>query len=104
MGLAGSGRSTALYQRYLALLARRHPSEALLVWTAGKNDWIHRLAEDWQAPLGGLEIHTFRGWVQQELLRWWPTLEAEGRLPRADRPRHAPTFVAIESAQAFLDR
>lgn len=104
-GLAGSGRSTALYRRYLALLDRGYPAESILVWTLHeKNDWLHRLSEDRPQPIGKPEIHTFRGWVRHELQRWWPTLEAEGRLPKADVPRHAPTLIAVESAQAFLDR
>ncbi|MBC7545079.1 MAG: hypothetical protein H7338_20325 [Candidatus Sericytochromatia bacterium] len=103
-GMAGSGRSSALYQRYLALLKQGVPSESILVWAGDKNDWLTRLGEDWPEPIGRIEIHTFRGWVQQELRRWWPTLESEGRMPKADVPRHAPTFLAVESAQAFLDR
>lgn len=109
-GLLGSGRSTALYRRYLALLHAGVPSEAILVWTTDKNDWLLRLEADWPGPIGRHEIHTFRGWVQRQLFRWWPTLETGNHLP-GRRPgrgqakaRHTPTLLAVESAQAFLDR
>jgi hypothetical protein len=109
-GLLGSGRTTALYRRYLALLEAGVPSEAILVWTTDKNDWLLRLEDDWQGPMGQHEIHTFRGWVQRQLFRWWPTLETGNHLPgrRSGRGQgkahHTPTLLAVESAQAFLDR
>ncbi len=109
-GLLGSGRTTALYRRYLDLLAAGVPAEAILVWTSDKNDWLARLEADWDGALGRSEIHTFRGWVQRQLYRWWPTLETGGHLPgrRTGRGQasahHTPTLLAVESAQAFLDR
>jgi hypothetical protein len=109
-GLLGSGRTTALYRRYLALLQAGVPSETILVWTTDKNDWLLRLEADWQGALGQHEIHTFRGWVQRQLYRWWPTLETGGHLPSRRggkgqvKAHHTPTLLAVESAQAFLDR
>lgn len=73
VGVAGSGRSTALLARYRALLEAGVPSDRVLVWLPnGRAVERWRLAiRSWPLATGALRVGTFRSFVRAELAANW---------------------------------
>src|SRR5690606_2360311 len=103
VGLAGTGKSSRLRDRYAALLNGGTPAERVLVWVANAAE-----AATWRQAIKGFDFHhgethvvTFRAWVRRELTMNWPLVEASGLLPGAPKAP-APMMVGLTAAQQIL--
>ncbi len=104
LGPAGTGKSTALHQRLLALLEAKEPAYTMLVLVAelehaqGFFDVLHK------ANLGSyseLNILTYNQLARQMLTLFWPLV---ARSAGFDRPYQPPTFLSYDLAQILMWR
>ncbi len=104
LGPAGTGKSTALRRRLLALLETKEPAYTMLVLVAelehaqGFIDTLHG------ADLGSyseLNILTYNQLARQMLTLFWPLV---ARPAGFDRPYQPPTFLSYDLAQLLMWR
>ncbi|MGQ9497981.1 MAG: UvrD-helicase domain-containing protein [Desulfotomaculales bacterium] len=99
-GPTGAGKTTALIARYHHLVEKGIKTDHILVLAMNRPQ-IHRWRTSLNLPAAGpLNILTYFGFVQRELKRFWPLVEAS--LPPGRR-RLAPLFLTTDAAQYFME-
>lgn len=100
IGPTGAGKTTALLERYHYLVEKGVKTDNILVLVMNRPQ-IHRWRTGLRLPAAGpLNILTYFGFVQRELKRFWPLVEAS--LPPG-RERLAPLFLTTDAAQYFME-
>lgn len=106
VGVAGTGRSTALLARYRALLEAGVPAERILVWLPNGRavDRWRAAIRSWPVATGALKVGTFRSFARAELqahwlraLPGWKAIAPEGAPFPAD-----PHWVGLRVAQQVM--
>ncbi|MCF8010479.1 MAG: hypothetical protein K9L17_05900 [Clostridiales bacterium] len=99
-GPAGSGKTTGLVEYYKKLVNREVKSSRILVLVMNRtqiNKWRSELQFEKNGPI---YIMTFFGWVQKELTRFWPLVDA--KLSNG-RQSSAPLFMTIETCHYLVE-
>ena len=98
-GPVGSGKTAALINKYLELVEEGIRSDRILVLTRSTLD-VSRWRRELKAPaLGKLNVHTYFGFVQEQLTSYWPMVE--DRLP--GRLRFSlPVFMTVEASHYLM--
>ncbi|MGB3962917.1 MAG: UvrD-helicase domain-containing protein, partial [Tepidanaerobacteraceae bacterium] len=98
-GPVGSGKTAALINKYLELVEEGVRSDRILVLTRSTLD-VSRWRRELKAPaLGELSVHTYFGFVQEQLTSYWPMVE--DRLP--GRLRFSlPVFMTVEASHYLM--
>jgi hypothetical protein len=103
-GLAGTGKSTALMARLVALLREgRRPYEILvLVPQRAQVQAYDRAVQATDAPTrGGVDIVTYYSLCKRAVALFWPLIAREAGFACPDRE---PVFLTIETTQYFMWR
>jgi len=103
-GLPGTGKSTALMARLVALLKEgRRPYEILvLVPQRAQVERYERALSRLEGPTrGGAELVTFYGLVRRAVALYWPLVARAAGFEQADQE---PVFLTLETAQYFMWR
>lgn len=101
-GLAGSGKTTALVARMLALLniGVRPDSILVLVADRAQRDIYEQALAACALPIsGGVTIATFYGLCQRTVALFWPLAASAAGF---SHPEQEPTFLTVESTQFFM--
>ncbi len=99
VGPAGSGKTTALMNRYRELVAAGVRTEQILVLVADLGQvrvWEQELGLNISGPQ---EVFTYAGFIHRELRLYWAQMQP--RLP-AGRPAAEPVWVGIEAAHYLM--
>ncbi|MCB0007902.1 MAG: hypothetical protein KDE04_15665, partial [Anaerolineales bacterium] len=103
-GPAGAGKTTALQQRILRLLADDEPAYTILTLVAELDQRAHYLNALHEAAIGpyaDLKIITFTSLAREMVQLFWPLV---ARPAGFERPYLPPTFLSYDLAQLLMWR
>ena len=101
-GPAGAGKTTALQQRLIALLAGHIPSTSILTLVAepeSADSFRRAVAAAGLESYSDLSLTTFAGLARELLALFWPLVAREAGFGQPEQP---PTFVAYDLAQIIM--
>ncbi|MBK8985493.1 MAG: UvrD-helicase domain-containing protein [Chloroflexi bacterium] len=104
LGAAGTGKTTALQQRLLRLLADGEPAYTLLVLVAEPNHaqgYLDAVHQSGLGPYADLKITAYTEMAQEMVLLFWPLV---ARPAGFARPYQPPTFLSYDLAQLLMWR
>ena len=102
LGPAGTGKSTALRQRLLRLLAAGEPAYTILVLVAEpeqQQPFLDAIHQSGLGPYADLKITTYNRLAQEMDSLFWPLL---ARPAGFSRPYQPPTFLSYDLAQLLM--
>ena len=102
LGPAGTGKSTALRQRLLRLLAAGEPAYTMLVLVAEpeqQQPFLDAIHQSGLGPYSDLKITTYNRMAQEMVSLFWPLV---ARPAGFARPYQPPTFLSYDLAQLLM--
>lgn len=102
LGLAGSGKTTALQRRLLRLLAANEPAYTILVLIAElehQQSFLTVLHQSGFGPHADLKITTYSQMAREMVSLFWPLI---ARPAGFERPYQPPTFLSYDLAQLMM--
>ena len=102
LGAAGTGKTTALQQRLLRLLADGEPAYTLLVLVAEpehQQEYLDAVHQSGLGPYADLKITTYTQLAQEMVALFWPLVARPGGFVHPYRP---PAFLSYDLAQLLM--
>jgi hypothetical protein len=102
LGPAGTGKSTALRQRLLRLLAGHEPAYTIMVLIAEpdhRQAFLDAIHHSGQGPYADLKITTYNQMAQEMVSLFWPLV---ARPSGFTRPYQPPNFLSYDLAQLLM--
>lgn len=104
LGPAGTGKTTALRERLLQLLASGEPAYAILVLVAEPDQqrpFLDFLHQSDAGPYADLKVTTYNQMAQEMVQLFWPLVARDAGF---ERPYQPPTFLSYDLAQLLMWR
>jgi len=102
IGPAGSGKTTALQQRLIRLLANGEPAYTILTIVAEPDHgqpYLDAVHQSGLGPYADLKITTYNKMAQEMVALFWPLV---ARPSGFDKPYQPPTFLSYDLAQLLM--
>ncbi len=99
-GPTGAGKTTQLQESYHQLAEKNKTDDCLVLTTDGNHvrEWRRQIELE---AMGGLEIYSYFGFVQQEVRTYWHLIDSQ--LP-GGRKKLAPVLMTVEPAHYIMSK
>lgn len=102
LGSAGTGKTTALHQRLLNLLADGEPAYTILVLVAEpehQQAFLQQVHQSGLGPYADLKILTYNKLAQEMVALFWPLVARDAGF---EKPYQPPAFLSYDLAQLLM--